>query len=124
MILMQTLKYRKIIIIQHSIRVDIEQKFLHITVAFIFMNSIFSLTIGIPILVIEVATGQLTGGMLNYYWFCPLLRGLEVFYSMMNMWVQFTYLFNVSIAVLYLSYCFESVLPWESCKEPWRTESE
>lgn len=74
-------------------------------------------------LAIEMALGQLSGGYVGYWHFCPLFRGVEYLNFYIKCFAQLTYLVRISWVLLYLVYSLRPKAPWAKCRKPWATAS-
>ena len=90
---------------------------------FILVYLICLFLFGIPVLLLECAMGQMSGGVMGYWRFCPLIRGIEYLSTWTNAYGTPYYFVYVSYITLYLMYCFQSELPWKNCHHSWATKS-
>jgi len=79
------------------------------------------LLLGIPLLYLELAVGQLTGAgpVHAIASFCPLLKGVGVAAVVMSFFLATYYNIIIAWALYYLFSSFSTVLPWYSCKFDW-----
>lgn len=80
--------------------------------------------VGVPMMVIDFANGQMTGGALGYWLFCPLFRGIRLLSFLINLYSITYYVFMTAWWIFYLILSLQPSLPWASCRPPWATPSE
>ncbi|XP_076012990.1 sodium- and chloride-dependent GABA transporter 2-like isoform X1 [Genypterus blacodes] len=86
---------------------------------------LFLLACGIPLFLLETSLGQYTsqGGVTCWRKICPLFEGLGYGSQVVVLYTGVYYIIILAWAVLYLFFCFTSVLPWANCHNYWNTDA-
>uniref|UniRef100_UPI0009B4AC42 sodium- and chloride-dependent GABA transporter 3-like n=1 Tax=Monopterus albus TaxID=43700 RepID=UPI0009B4AC42 len=90
--------------------------------AFLIPYCLFAVVCGIPLFLLETASGQYTQEGFITCWrkLCPLAQGIGYGYFMMKLY-DFSYIIIQVWALFYLVFSFRSQLPWASCDNTWNT---
>lgn len=79
---------------------------------------------GVPILILEVALGQLASqGGITAWLICPLFQGIGWASVIIVQFLNIYYIVILGWALFYMFASFTSVLPWSSCGNKWNTEN-
>lgn len=94
--------------------------------AFLIPFSIMLVIAGLPLMFMELSFGQYAalGPIAVYQRFCPLFKGLGVGMILVSAVVMLYYNVIIGWTIHYMFASFAAVLPWQTCAEPWSTESE
>ncbi|CAH3152263.1 unnamed protein product [Porites lobata] len=77
---------------------------------------------GVPILILEVALGQLTSqGGITAWLICPLFQGIGCASVIIVQFLNIYYIVILGWALFYMFASFTSVLPWSTCGNEWNT---
>lgn len=86
---------------------------------------LFLVLCGVPLFLLETSLGQFTslGGVSAWRSICPLFGGLGYASQVMILHGCVYYIIILAWALFYLSYSFQSELPWSHCNNSWNTAS-
>ncbi|XP_041836326.1 sodium- and chloride-dependent GABA transporter 2-like [Melanotaenia boesemani] len=92
--------------------------------AFLIPYTLFLVTCGIPLFVLEAALGQYTslGGIVCWRKICPLFEGMGYASQMIIFYGNISYVVILAWAFLYFFSSFSGVLPWSTCNNTWNTD--
>ncbi|XP_024126869.1 solute carrier family 6 member 11a isoform X2 [Oryzias melastigma] len=93
--------------------------------AFLIPYSLFLVTCGIPLFVLETALGQYTsqGGIMCWRKICPLFEGMGYASQIIIFYGSISYIVVSAWAFLYLFSSFSKELPWATCDNEWNTDN-
>ncbi|CAJ1050681.1 sodium- and chloride-dependent GABA transporter 2-like [Xyrichtys novacula] len=93
--------------------------------AFLIPYTLFLITCGIPLFILETALGQYTsqGGIMCWRKICPLFEGLGYASQLIIFYGSISYMVILAWAFFYFFSSFASSLPWASCNNTWNTNS-
>ncbi|XP_037552330.1 sodium- and chloride-dependent GABA transporter 2-like [Nematolebias whitei] len=86
---------------------------------------LFLVLCGIPLFLLETSLGQFTslGGVSAWRTVCPLFGGLGYASQVMILHGCVYYIVILAWALFYLSYSFQTELPWSHCNNTWNTNA-
>uniref|UniRef100_A0A3P9K438 Transporter n=1 Tax=Oryzias latipes TaxID=8090 RepID=A0A3P9K438_ORYLA len=92
--------------------------------AFFIPYTLFLVTCGIPLFVLEAALGQYTsqGGIMCWRKVCPLFEGMGYASQMIIFFGNISYVVILAWAFLYFFSSFSGELPWATCNNKWNTD--